>query len=1538
MKLIDLLTQLRALDVKLWTNEGRLHYSAPEGALTTELRTVLKQHKTEIIAFLQQVEGVNQTNLSPIPVTARDKPLPLSYGQQQLWFLQHLHPNSPAYNIPLTSHLSGQLNIPALEQSLGQLIRQHESLRTSFKLINQQPSQHIQPFTDYQLPVIDSTLVEANQQITEDAIQPFDLTSGPLFRARLFRLSPTDYILYFNFHHIIFDGWSMTRFSQSLSAWYSRYSQPDTNEVTPPSEASIQYADFAVWERDYLKTAGQASVQYWQEKLAGELPTLQLPTDHSRSATQNLEGDTYQFTLSQPLTASLKQLSQTHNVTLFVTLLTAFKTLLYRYTSQPDVVVGVPSANRSRTELEPLIGFFVNSIVYRTDVAGNPTFLELLERVREVTVEAQTHQEIPFNKVVEMVQPERNLSQQPLFQVMFVLQPPGGEYANTLTLPNVTATTLEIVENKTAKFDLTLEMFETEDGITGSIEYSTSLFKLDTIKRMAAHLYCLLDGIIANPTQKISELPLLTEAERHQILIEWNNTAVDYPYNKCLHHLFEEQVTRTPNQTALIFPTDEIETQQLTYQELNQKANQLAHYLQKQGVGPETLVGLCVERSLEMVIALLGILKAGGAYVPLDPTYPQKRLAFMLADSQTSILLTQHHLITTLPTHQATTIYLDHDWDKITEESITNPNTIMTADNLAYVIYTSGSTGKPKGAMNPHCAVSNRILWMQDVYQLNESDRVLQKTPFSFDVSGWEFHWPLQVGASLVIAQPEGHKDSSYLVKTIVEQQITTIHFVPSMLQIFLDDPDVQTCISLKRVICSGEALPYELQQRFFEYLDTELYNLYGPTEAAIDVTYWSCNPNSERKIVPIGKPISNIQIYLLDNYLNPVPEGVAGELHIGGIGLARGYFNRPGLTAEKFITNPYQNNTTYTHLYKTGDLARYLSDGNIEYLGRLDNQVKLRGFRIELGEIENFLEQIDSIQQAVVLVSEDTPTNKRLVAYLCCNQQPLPSAKELRNYLINLVPNYMIPATFVVLEKFPLMPNGKINRRALPKPEFSQLELSESYVAPRNMVEELLVGIWMPILGLERIGIYDDFFVLGGHSLQVAQIVFQLKQIFQVELSVRQFFETPTIAKLAELIQTYRLHQVANIVATGEQMDLASEIVLPADIQPKSSAMQQTTPNNIFLSGATGFLGMFLLYEILERTQANVYCLVRASTIKVGYQRIETHMKTCHLWKESYQQRIKPVIGDLAEPYFGLSSQQFNELAHKIDVIYHNAATTNLVYPYAKLKPINVLGTQDILRLATQTKTIPVHYISTISVFASVHHFSSGTLYETDDLYHSKTLFNGYCQSKWVSENLVRKAQAQGLPGSIYRPGSIVGHSQTGVWKTGDYLTRFMKGCLEIGYMPIPNGIWHLTPVDYISQSVVYLSTNSNHQGKTYHLTSPHLLSTENFCRLFQLVGYPLQLTSYADWVTKLIKYSKKNPSHVLYPLLPIFLESVPGKNSTTIVEMYTTDKEPLYDSRNVTDGLKDTNIVCPAIDHELFKTYITYLVDIGFLMPPAN
>ncbi|MFN5969836.1 MAG: non-ribosomal peptide synthase/polyketide synthase [Microcystis sp.] len=1094
----------------------------------------------ELAHLIGQLQQQNLTlTVPPILPRTKDTELPLSFAQQRLWFLDQLQPNSALYNIPMVLHFRGNLNQKALEQSLREICNRHEVLRTNFVTIDGQPTQIIQT-TRETISVVDlqDLPIHEQEEKTEQlkqkqATQTFDLAKESLIRITLVVLSETEHLLLVCMHHIISDGWSIEVFIHELTSLYNAYTQNHPANLAP---LPIQYADFAVWQKQWLQgDVLQTQLNYWQNQLTAAPPLLSLPTDHPRPAVQSFVGTQQEFSLSPKLSQALNELSRQQGVTLFMTLLAAFDALLYRYTGSSDILVGTPIANRNRGEIEGLIGFFVNTLVMRTDVSDNPSFSQLLTRVREVTMDAYAHQDLPFEMLVEALQPERDLSHTPLFQVAFVLQnTPKSEIAMT----GLTVTDLP-PENTTAKFDLTLAMVNTDDGLKGVWEYNTDLFESSTIERLSGHFLNLLGGIAANPQARISQLPLLTESETNQLLIEWNNTQVDYPEYKCIHQLFEEQVKRTPDAVAVV-----CSQQQLTYNELNCRANQLAHYLRKLGVKPDELVGICLERSLDMIVGLLGILKAGGAYLPLDPDYPSERLQFAIADAQLSLLLTQEGLIDKLPEHQARLILLDRFTEEINQNSQDNLTGVVTANNLANLIYTSGSTGKPKGVMVEHRGLFNLAQAQIKTFNLQSNSRLLQFASLNFDASIWEIIMAIGAGATLYLDTKDALMPGLPLMERLKDYGITHVTLPPSALAALpLEEiPELQT------IIVAGEACSEELIKQWAT--GRNFFNAYGPTETSVCATVekWT----DETLKVTIGRPIANTQIYILDSHLQPVPIGVPGELHIGGMGLARGYLNRPELTQEKFIPNPFEKDEVIpptplnkggnepSKLYKTGDLGRYLPDGKIEYLGRIDNQVKLRGFRIELGEIEALLNQNEAVQSSCVIVREDNLGDKRLVAYVVPQPEINLTINEIRQFLRAKLPDYMVPTAFVLLDTFPLTPNGKIDRRALPVPD---LQRQGEYIAPRNPIEEKMAQIWGEVLKLKRVSIEDNFFELGGHSLLATQVISRLQETFEIVVPLRYLFESPTIAQLSGVIlkelQTGLGLKLPSIVPVNREEDI---------------------------------------------------------------------------------------------------------------------------------------------------------------------------------------------------------------------------------------------------------------------------------------------------------------------------------------------------------------------------------------------------------------
>jgi len=1499
-------------------------------AIELSLRSLFEAPK--IAELAQQIETELQTNsrlpLSPIEVIDRSQNLPLSFGEQQLWFLAQVEPGNPFYNEHFTIYLPSSIDRLALEQSFNQIIDRHEILRTNFSVLNGQPVRIVQPTCYLSLPLINLQEIasesdcetEALRLVTEKGRQPFNLTSDVLLRATLLQLGDTDYRLYVTVHHIILDAVSI--YSVLFPELVKIYEAICDRQPSSLPELPIQYADFAYWQRQQLQVELlKPQLAYWKQQLA-DLPRLNLPTDRPIPPLQRFRGAMQTLALSKSLTEALKTLSLQEDVTLFMTLMAVFKLLLYRYSGQEDIAVATVTAGRNRSEIEGLIGYFLNTLILRTDLSGFPSFRQLLSREREVALGAYTYQDLPFGKLVEELQPERKLGQNPLFQVMFILEPPIA----TLDSKDWQVSQMDI-HIGTSKCDLFLQLEEKTEGIIGRFEYDTDLFDAATISRMVGHFITLLESIVANPDQSILKLSLLTISERQQ-LINYNATEANYSSDKCIHQLFEYRVEQNPDAVAVIF-----EGQQLTYQELNQRANQLAHHLRSLGVIPDAVVGLCVERSLEMAIGILGILKAGAAYLPLDPAYPQERIAYMLENARVPVVLTQANLLPPLLEYGIPAICLDRGWKSIAQRPQDNPATAVLPDHLAYVIYTSGSTGKPKGVAMSHRPLVNLIDWQLQNFAF-PATKTLQFAPISFDVSFQECFSSWCSGGTLVLISDIIRKDAVALLQLLQDEAIERLFLPFIALQHLAEVAEERGTVPnrLREIITAGEQLQISraIVNWFSQLKNCTLYNQYGPSESHVVTAFTLTGPPENwSKLPSIGRPIANAKIHILDSQLQPVPIGIPGELYIGGISLANGYINKPDLTAQRFIHNPFSevlelpekfDRLKSSRLYKTGDLARYLPDGNIEYMGRIDNQVKIRGFRIELGEIETALAQHPNVLEAVVVVREDIPGDKRLVAYVVVSKELEFFPKELRQFLQEKLPEYMMPSAFVFLEALPLTPSGKVNRRILPAPEGTRQELETTFVAPRTPVEEKLAEIWTKILGIDRVGIYDHFFDLGGHSLKVTQLMFKVRDAFQVEVSLRQFFEVPTIAGIADVIALASQTDSTSTSAKEEIIDLNAEAILDPTISPENINFEWgKEPSHILLTGATGFLGTHLLNELLNQTQANIYCLVRASNLEQGIEKIQKSRERYLLYNQPISNRIIPVLGDLSQPFLGLTSNEFYTLASKIDVIYHNGASTNLVYPYSALKAINVLSMQEVLRLACIIKVKPVHFVSTIGVFSSDIYERATVVREQDKLPDSESLSEGYDQSKWVAEKLVMAAYSRGLPVYIYRPGFISGDSKTGISNTADLLHRMLKGCIQIGKTHDLDIMVAMTPVDYISQAIVHLSKQKELAGKAFHLVNPQPIAWNQLCDSIRSFGYSLERIPYKQWHLELLKVVENSPENALHPLVSLFSDE--GASLQTITSL-------CFDSQNVIDGLVGSCISCPPIDERLLNTYLSYLL----------
>ena len=1097
--------------------------SAPD---LTERLAGLSPDKRELLERRLRARAAETLQTDSIPRRAESGAAPLSFAQQRLFFLDQLEPGSSTYNVPRAIRMTGRLEVEALVRALSEIVRRHETLRSTFSGVDGKPVQVIGPPEPIRFLTVDLRGVPSSEReecarrvVAEEAERPFDLASGPPFRAGLVRLSNDEHILMLTLHHISTDALSAEILFRELADLYGAFA---SGRPSPLPDPPVQYADYAQWQRGWLSgEVLENQLSYWRKQLA-RLPVLELPTDHPRPLAQSFRGARRSISFSSELVDGLKELSRREGVTLYMTLLAAFQVLLLRYTGQEDVVVGSPIANRNRGETEGLIGLFLNTLVLRTDLSGDPSFRELLTRVREVAVQAYAHQDLPFEKLVEELQPDRNLGQNPLFQVVMSLQAasPGPFVLTGLTLEPIP------VETTTSKFDLALLAEEQGGSLDAHLDYSTDLFEHETIQRMLGHFSNILKSVVSDPHRRLSVLEMLSASERQQVIFDWNRTEKEYPRDKTLHGLFEEQTERSPDAEAVVFGQ-----QRLSYGGLNERANRLARYLRKRGVGPEVLVGVCVERSLEMLVGLLGIVKAGGAYVPLDPAYPRQRLAFMLEDTRAPVVLTQESLADSLPEGNFERVRLDADWAEIARENGENPESGTTAENLAYVMYTSGSTGTPKGVSICHRSIV-RLVRGTDYARFGPDEVFLQFAPISFDASTFEIWGALLNGARLAVMPPR-LPSLEELGITLERYGVSTLWLTAGLFHQMVDS-QIESLRGVRQLLAGGDVLSVpHVEKALRELPDCRLINGYGPTE---NTTFTCCHTVSRDEplgaSVPIGRPIANTRVFILDRNGQPVPIGVPGELCIGGDGLAREYLKRPELTAEKFVRNPFSGDGE-RRLYRTGDRVRYRPDGTIEFLGRIDDQVKIRGFRIEPGEVESVLAQHPGVAESIVLAREDTPGDKRLIAYVVAGGGAPPSAMQLREFSKSSLPDYLVPSDFVFLAAIPLTPNGKVDRRALPAPEHTRPELEETFVAPRNTIEQTLARVWGQVLGLERVGVHDNFFELGGDSILAIQIIARAARE-GLRLTPRQLFERQTVAELAAVAETSSSTQAEQGSVTG--------------------------------------------------------------------------------------------------------------------------------------------------------------------------------------------------------------------------------------------------------------------------------------------------------------------------------------------------------------------------------------------------------------------
>ena len=1503
-----------------------------------EARTVATL-ASRVEAALQDDDAAAQLS---IPRISRAGALPLSLNQEALWFLSRLEPDRPTYMLYLALNVKGPFSIPILEQALNEISRRHEILRTRFPEIDGHPAQVIEPAATRKLPVVDVSQVpesdreaELRRKLAQEMGRPIDFQNGPLVRIVLLRRAENDFVVAASMHHMIHDGWSVSVVLGELAVLYAALA---AGRPSPLPELPIQYVDFAAWQRQLLQGETLQRLQaFWRKQLA-DVPPLELPTDFPPPPVRTTRGSSRPCRLSPQTGAAVVEFCRREGVTPFMVMLAAFEVLLARYCGQDDFAVGTPVANRSRSELEVLIGYFVNVVVLRANLGGDPSFRETVSRVRQVALDAFEHQEMTLDQVVDAVRPERHLSRNPIFQVMFAL--------HNIQLPPVPDVGVEITPLEdcpappSANFALTLELFQTEKEFQGSLNFSTDLFDPETIDRMVQQYQVLVAAAVGEPERSISSLPLLAEEERQKTVIQWNDTARAYDRARLVHHLFEAQAEQRPDATAVV-----LGDRRWSYGELNQRANQLARHLRRQGVGPEVRVGICLERSPELVMAVLGVMKAGGAYVPLDPAYSKdaaERLKFVLADSQVSLLLTDSALSASIAAGPAQRLVLDGPVaESIRCENRGNVDSGTAAENLAYVLYTSGSTGRPKGVMVTQGNLLNAYYGWEQAYRLgSEVSAHLQMASFGFDVFGGDLVRALCSGGKLVLCRKEILLDPAELLALVRREKIDCAEFVPLVLRNlveYLEETD-QSLDFMRLVIAGSDAWYVADHRRTALVLGprTRLINSYGLTETTIDSCYFEGDVRllPDAALVPIGRPFANVRLYVLDDRMQPAPIGVPGQLYIGGDGVSRGYVNAD-LNAQRFPKDPFAASGE-ARLCRTGDRARWRADGQIEFLGRADNQVKIRGFRVEPGEVEELLREHAAVANAVVVARQRTAGDVRLVAYVVGRAEGSPDFAELRQFLANRLPDYMLPSQFVRVDAIPTTSSGKIDRKALPEPDWGQAASKSQFVPTRTPIEQQLAAIWSEVLNLERVGVHDNFFDLGGNSLLSLRLVARIRKDFGVELSLIHFFTSPTIAGLSLLIGDLRRGLDLQSQASFAEVDWDAELALDPVIRVTSDLQPpEKEPSRILLTGATDFLGAFLLRELLKRTGAEIYCLVRARTPEEAKKKILRNFEQYELRGARTSERIVPICGDLAQPRFGLAAEEYQKLAATVDVIYHNGAYVNFVDPYPALKPINVTGTVEVLRLATRTKVKPLHFVSTISVFDSPEYGPLGKICENQPLEILAGLQGGYAQSKCVAERIVRTAAARGLPVAIYRPGRVAADSQTGAESLTDYTTLLFKLCIELGMAPLSDDAVEMTPVDYVARSIVALAQSPQSLGNTFHLVNPQQVPLRDIYQAIRGCGYDLREVPLDVLRSRAIEVGERSQDETYAAFVHWLMVMAPagtGRETASAAaplgdELPQPPPQATIDCAQTVRSLEQLGVQCPVVDVEVLEKLLAFL-----------